>query len=156
MIDKDDPGGICLNRGCIPSKLLLYPAELVRTIERAGEFGIQNTITTIDFPAVMKRMQFTIKSDRDVIQGELSNTPHLDYYHAVAEFVAPYTLKVADQTIKSKRIFLCTGSKPTLLPIKNLDKIPYLSSDSILSLSCQRISHSGKEKRSNHFCKIFK
>ncbi len=36
VIDKDEPGGICLTRGCIPSKILLYPAELVRTIERAG------------------------------------------------------------------------------------------------------------------------
>jgi mycothione reductase len=33
IIDKDDAGGICLTRGCIPSKLLLYPAELVREIE---------------------------------------------------------------------------------------------------------------------------
>lgn len=40
VIDKDEPGGICLTRGCIPSKILLYPAELVRTIERAGMFGI--------------------------------------------------------------------------------------------------------------------
>ena len=133
VIDKDDPGGICLNRGCIPSKLLLYPAELVRTVERAGEFGMQTSIKKIDFPAVMRKMQTLIKKDRDAIQAELSNTPHLDYYHAVAEFVAPYTLKVADQTIKSKRIFLCTGSKPSLPPIKNLDKVPYLTSDTILS-----------------------
>jgi mycothione reductase len=134
VIDKDDPGGICLNRGCIPSKLLLYPAELVRTLQRAGEFGIRNSIDAIDFPAVMQRMQSIIKRDRDAIQAELSDTPHLDYYHAVGEFVGPYTLKVADQTIKSKRIFLCTGSEPSLPPIKNLDTVPYLTSDTILSL----------------------
>ncbi|HUT38855.1 MAG TPA: hypothetical protein VMW77_06085, partial [Methanoregula sp.] len=45
VIDKDDPGGICLTRGCIPSKLLLYPAEVVRSVERSGEFGIESTIT---------------------------------------------------------------------------------------------------------------
>ncbi len=39
VIDKDEPGGICLTRGCIPSKILLYPAELVRTIEKARELG---------------------------------------------------------------------------------------------------------------------
>jgi len=38
IIDKDEPGGICLTRGCIPSKILLYPAELVRTIQSAREF----------------------------------------------------------------------------------------------------------------------
>lgn len=39
-IDKDEPGGICLTRGCIQSKILLYPAELVRTVESAARFGI--------------------------------------------------------------------------------------------------------------------
>jgi dihydrolipoamide dehydrogenase len=134
VIDKDDPGGICLNRGCIPSKLLLYPAELVRAVQRSGDFGIQSTITKIDFPAVMQRMRDIITGDRNAMRVELKNTPHLDYYPAVAEFTAPYTLKVGDQTIKSKRIFLCTGSKPSLPPIKDLDKVPYYTSDTILSL----------------------
>ena len=39
VIDKDEPGGICLTRGCIPSKILLYPAEVLSTVRRAGEFG---------------------------------------------------------------------------------------------------------------------
>src|SRR6267143_2436685 len=39
VIDKDEPGGICLTRGCIPSKILLYPAELVRKIEEARDLG---------------------------------------------------------------------------------------------------------------------
>jgi dihydrolipoamide dehydrogenase len=134
VIDKDDPGGICLTRGCIPSKLLLYPAEVVRSVERSGEFGIESTITKIDFPAVMQRMRTIIKNDIDGIRAGLSGNPHLDYYHAIAEFTAPYTLKVGDQTIKSKRIFLCTGSKPSLPPVKGLDKVPYLTSDTILAL----------------------
>jgi mycothione reductase len=134
VIDKDDPGGICLTRGCIPSKLLLYPAEVIRNVERSGEFGIESTITKIDFPAVMQRMRTIIKNDIDGIRAGLSGNPHLDYYHAIAEFTAPYTLKVGDQTIKSKRIFLCTGSKPSLPPVKGLDTIPYLTSDSILTL----------------------
>lgn len=134
VIDKDDPGGICLTRGCIPSKLLLYPAELVRIVERSEEFGIQNTITSIDFPAIIQRMRTIVKSDSDAIRAGLSNTPHLDYYHAIAEFTAPYTIKIGDQTIKSKRIFLCTGSKPSLPPIKGLDSVSYLTSDTILSL----------------------
>ncbi len=47
VIDKDEPGGICLTRGCIPSKLLLYPAELVREIETAGKFGIDVEVKNI-------------------------------------------------------------------------------------------------------------
>lgn len=57
IIDKDEPGGICLTRGCIPSKILLYSAELVRTIERAREFGISADIKNVDFQKVMQRMR---------------------------------------------------------------------------------------------------
>ena len=57
VIDKDEPGGICLTRGCIPSKLLIYPAELVRTIEKARTFGIDSEIKKVDFKKVMERMR---------------------------------------------------------------------------------------------------
>ena len=53
IIDKDDPGGICLTRGCIPSKLLIYPADVVRLIQRSLEFGIASTIKKIDFGLIM-------------------------------------------------------------------------------------------------------
>src|SRR6056297_4210366 len=60
VIDKDDPGGICLTRGCIPSKMLLYPAELVREIGRADKFGIDAQIKSIDFNFIMERMRSSI------------------------------------------------------------------------------------------------
>ncbi|MGQ9539311.1 MAG: hypothetical protein ACUVTE_07035 [Candidatus Bathycorpusculaceae bacterium] len=47
VIDKDEPGGICLTRGCIPSKMPLYSAELVRTIEKARELGIDAEIKSV-------------------------------------------------------------------------------------------------------------
>ncbi|MGB9622374.1 MAG: dihydrolipoyl dehydrogenase, partial [Candidatus Bathyarchaeia archaeon] len=67
VIDKDEPGGICLTRGCIPSKILLYPAELVRTIEKAGELGVYARISRIDFEKVMDRMRSSIRSDINAI-----------------------------------------------------------------------------------------
>ena len=48
VIDKDELGGICLIRGCIPSKILLYPAEMRSTIKRANEFGIDVQLRKID------------------------------------------------------------------------------------------------------------
>src|SRR2546430_1359460 len=57
VIDKDEPGGICLTRGCIPSKILLYPAELVRKIEEARDLGIDTQIKKISFEFVMDRMR---------------------------------------------------------------------------------------------------
>jgi mycothione reductase len=135
VIDKDQPGGICLTRGCIPSKILLYPAELVRTIEGAGEFGISLDLKKVSFRSVMERMRTLIGKDIDDVRQGLSNSRNVDYYRAIAEFTAPYMLKVGKGTITSKTIFLCTGSKPLIPPIEGLEKAGYLTSDTLLEMN---------------------
>ena len=134
IIDKDEPGGICLTRGCIPSKLLLYPAEIVRTIEEAEELGVEIEIKKIDFSKIMNRMRTLIGKDIDSIREGLSSSPNIDYYHALAEFVSPYTLMVEEETVKSNMIFLCLGSKAIIPPIEGLESVGYLTSDTVLNL----------------------
>jgi len=135
VIDKDEPGGICLTRGCIPSKILLYPAELVRTVEKARELGVSAKIDNINFQAVMERMRTLINRDIDQIREGLSSSKNIDYYHAPAEFISPYTLRVDGSEIRSKMIFLCIGSKIIIPPIKGLDKVKYHTSDTVLKLT---------------------
>jgi len=135
IIDKDEPGGICLTRGCIPSKILLYPAELVRTVARAGEFGIDVVVRKVDFGRIMERMRTLIYEDINMIRDGLTHSKNIDFYNAVAEFVAPYTLKVGHETITSKMIFLCTGSKPLIPTIKNLKEVGYHTSDTLLKMN---------------------
>jgi mycothione reductase len=132
VIDKDEPGGICLTRGCIPSKILLYPAEVVRTIQRASIFGIEVDLKTVNFAQVMKRMRTIVDKDIESIRQGLSSSPNIDYYHATAEFTGPYTLKVQDETIRSNMIFLSTGSQTTIPQIDGLKEAGYLTSDTIL------------------------
>ncbi|WP_406660271.1 dihydrolipoyl dehydrogenase [Methanolobus sp. ZRKC3] len=134
VIDKDDPGGICLTRGCIPSKLLLYPAELVRDIGRASKFGITTKIEDIDFNVVMEHMRSSISEDIEGIRHSLSHNPRIDFYNEAAEFVSPYTLNVGTETISSKMIFLSAGSKPMIPPIKGLEEAAYLTSDTVLAM----------------------
>ncbi len=130
VIDKDEPGGICLTRGCIPSKILLYPAELVRTIEKARELGVDAKIASINFQMVMERMRTLINRDIDQIREGLSSSKNIDYYHAPAEFISPYTMRVNGIEISSKMIFLCIGSKIIIPNVKGLDKVNYHTSDS--------------------------
>ena len=134
IIDKDEPGGICLTRGCIPSKILLYPAEMVRTIEEARELGVEIEIKKIDFQKIMNRMHTLIDGDIDSIREGLASSPNIDYYREVAEFVSPYTMKVGVETIESKMIFLCLGSKAIIPPIEGLESVGYITSDTILNL----------------------
>ncbi|UCG00959.1 MAG: dihydrolipoyl dehydrogenase [Candidatus Heimdallarchaeota archaeon] len=134
VIDKDEPGGICLTRGCIPTKILLYPAELIRVIEHAKQLGISLEIDDVNFTEIMARMRSLIDEDIENIREGLSRSEDIDYYPTVAEFSAPYELKVGEEIITSKFIFLCTGSKPIIPPIKGLEKIGYHTSDNILHI----------------------
>lgn len=135
LVDKDEPGGICLTRGCIPSKMLLYPAELVRDINRASNFGISASIEGIDFKMVMERMHTSISEDVESIRHGYTHIPRLDFYNETAEFVSPYTMKVGEGFISSKMIFLCSGSKPAIPLVKGLKDIDFLTSDDVLELT---------------------
>ena len=135
VIDKDEPGGICLTRGCIPSKILLYPAEVLRTIEEAGRFGISVEVKRVDFGAVMGRMRRLIDADIDSIRRGLSESDNIDYYHAQAEFVAPYTMKVEGETIMGKMFLLGAGSAAVIPKVEGLEGAGYLTSDTVLHLT---------------------
>ncbi|MFO7618802.1 MAG: dihydrolipoyl dehydrogenase [Thermoplasmata archaeon] len=135
VIDKDDPGGICLTRGCIPTKMLVHPAEIVRIIQDAGKFGIDAPIKKIDFQRVMARMREHVKPQIEGIRKGLGSSQNLDYYPVAAEFVGPYTLKVGGETIKSKLMLLCLGSEVAIPPIPGLEKAKYHTSDTILDIN---------------------
>lgn len=134
VIDKDEPGGICLTRGCIPTKILLYPAEVIRIIESAKNFGINVDIKNIDFSRVMDRMRSLIYRDINGIRHGLLNSPNIDYYRYVGEFIKPYILRVGTDTITAKKILICSGSKPSIPPIKGLLDVGFLTSDTVLKL----------------------
>lgn len=134
VVDKDDPGGICLTRGCIPSKILVYPAEIRRTLEEAARLGVDARIMQMDFKAIMERMRSIVAKDVEEIRKGLSGANGVDYYRDVAEFVSPYELRVGGETINSKMIFLCLGSRPLVPPIHGLNNIGYYTSDTILGI----------------------
>ncbi len=64
LVDKDPLGGTCLNRGCIPSKMIIYPADVVQEARRASALGVKATIEEIDFKAIMGRMRASVAHDR--------------------------------------------------------------------------------------------
>lgn len=135
VIDKDAPGGICLTRGCIPSKILLYPAELVRIIEESGKFGVDLDFKHIDFKKVMERMRSLVYPKIQTIRTGLSHIKNVDYYAGTAEFVSPYTLRVNGDLLTAKMVILCLGSKPLISAVNGLENVGYYTSDTILEMS---------------------
>jgi dihydrolipoamide dehydrogenase len=92
VIDEDDPGGICLTRGRIPTKILVYPAERLKAVEGAETLGIDDQIKRVDFKGIMERMRAVLERDIGDIRKGLAEAGNIDYDHGVAEFVAPYRL----------------------------------------------------------------
>jgi len=134
LVDKGNVGGTCLNVGCIPSKMLIYPADRAVEITEAGKFGIDAKIRTIDFSRVMSRMKTTIAMGRKYLKREIMNSENLDFYNREAHFVGDYLLKIKDAVISGKKIFIVSGSRPSIPPIEGLDGIDYLTNESVLKL----------------------
>jgi len=134
VIDRDEPGGICLTRGCIPSKILVSSADVIREIESANMFGIDASKPTVDFPRVMERMRLMVSDDINQIGRSLRSVPNVKFFQKTAEFTAPMTLSVDGKLITAPRIFLCTGSRPAIPPINGLEETGYLTSDTLLAI----------------------
>lgn len=135
VIDKDIPGGICLTRGCIPSKLILYPAEIISYIESAKKFGIDANIESVNFTYIMKSMRKKIMEDVKAIEKGLESNKYIDFYNSTGRFVDDYTMKIGNSIIHGKKFIICSGSKPSIPPIKGLEETGYLTSESFLKLN---------------------
>lgn len=135
VIENEDPGGICLTRGCIPSKMLLYPAELVDHIREAKKFGIDAKVDDIDFSHIMKRMRKHTKGESKNIEKNLQRSHDIDFYQGTARFVEDYTIVINDNTIEGRKIIIGSGSRNIKPPIENLEKVGYLTSKTVLDIN---------------------
>lgn len=134
LVDSGPVGGTCLNVGCIPSKLLIYPADRVMEIREAAALGIRVEIRSVDFPFIMERMRSIIQGDRKQSRENVEAAAGLDFYPEEARFVEDYTLEVGDRRIRGERIFISSGARPFVPPIQGLDGVDYLTNETVLDL----------------------
>lgn len=134
LIDKGPVGGTCLNVGCIPTKLMIYPADRLMEIREASGFGIEAEIGDIDFSRIMSHMRSHVAANHDRIRNFLEKTKEFDFYLGEARFIGDHTLEINGQSIKGELIFLASGARPRIPPIQGIDSIPYLTNESVLQL----------------------
>ena len=133
LIERGPLGGTCANRGCIPSKILLYPADVVDIIKNARKFGINAKIDSIDFKGIMERMRKIVAEDQKR-EHYVEQVPNLKWYKGIGEFVGDYTLKVNGTKIKADAVFIVSGARPYIPPLEGLDNVDCLTSATLIEL----------------------
>ncbi len=134
LIDKGNVGGTCLNNGCVPSKMLIYTADRVMATREDSNLGIHTEIIDIDFGAVMARMRNAVTNGRNSIKKAIEESENLDFIDGEGYFIDEHTIEAGGQEIKGEKIFIASGSRPLIPPIKGLDRIKYLTNESVLEL----------------------
>ena len=134
VVESGPMGGTCLNRGCVPSKMLIYPADVVTVLKEAEKVGINATVNSIDFKKIMDRMHTLVNGDSDKSARAMDDTPELTWFKETGEFTSNYTMQVGEHTIKAEKIFIVSGARPAVPPVKGIANVNYLTSDTVLEL----------------------
>ncbi|MFW9831780.1 MAG: FAD-dependent oxidoreductase, partial [Candidatus Thorarchaeota archaeon] len=134
-VDRGPLGGTCLNVGCIPSKMLIYPADRVVEIQEAKKLGIEAKIINIDFKAIMARMRKPIDDSLAHMRAGLQHAKNLDFYETEGHFTDNYTMEVAGEKIQGNKIFIVAGARPSIPSIKGLDQVNYLTNETLLKIT---------------------
>src|SRR3954469_19559791 len=93
LIEKERPGGVCLNWGCIPTKAMLRSAEVFQTVRDAAEFGVHADNVQLDFTAVRSRKDDIVKGLTDGVAG-LLKTNGVTVINGHARFTGPTSIEV--------------------------------------------------------------
>jgi mycothione reductase len=134
LVDKGPLGGTCANLGCIPSKMLIFAADRIAEIQEAKKLGIEAEIRNIDFNFIMERMRKTVREEQERMRHELPYVENLDFYEGEGHFVNDYTIEVTGEKIKGEKVFIASGSRPLIPPIKGLDSVDFLTNETVLQL----------------------
>lgn len=134
LVERGPAGGTCLNNGCIPSKMLIYPADVIRTLQDARAVGVTGSIDEIDFKRIMSRMHEVVDESRRHLEESLEARENLTWYRETGQFTADYILKTGDKTLTAPRFVIASGARSLVPPIPGLREAGYLDNVSLLKL----------------------
>ncbi len=134
LVEHGKMGGTCINVGCVPSKMLIYPADIIATLKTADQLGIHAAVNSVDFSNIMKRMHTLINHDSMHQAAAVKATPELTWFQEKGEFISDYTIKVGVHTISAKIIFIASGAYTSIPQVKGIENTSYLTSETVLEL----------------------
>ncbi|NHJ23202.1 MAG: dihydrolipoyl dehydrogenase [Candidatus Lokiarchaeota archaeon] len=135
LVEDTKLGATCLTRGCIPSKVLVHPADLIREAEHAKKVGLTFKVEEINWDFIAKRMWSQIDESREIEKG-LSEVPNLKLYKGIGEFIGEYEMQVKSVKsgevighFKAEKFVLTSGARSFIPPIEGLEEAGYITNE---------------------------
>jgi pyruvate/2-oxoglutarate dehydrogenase complex dihydrolipoamide dehydrogenase (E3) component len=136
LVERHLMGGDCLNVGCVPSKALLRAARAVAEVRRAGEFGVRVPEgVSVDFPAIMERMRRLRADISPHDSAQRYRDMGIDVFIGEAKFASPESVEVSGKSLRFAKAVIATGARAAAPPIPGLADVPYLTNESVFSLT---------------------
>jgi len=136
VVERDELGGVCLNRGCIPTKAMLRSAEVLTTMRHAGDYGVTAENVGFDFEKVISRREKVVKQLTTGV-GSLLKSYDTIVLKGTAKLAERGKVRLtgsSDDTVNTKNVIIATGSVPAKLPIPGGDGPGVIDSDGALAL----------------------
>jgi mycothione reductase len=136
IVERDVFGGTCLNRGCIPSKMFVYPADVAVAASSSDKLGIDTQFNGADWAAIRDRVFGRIDAiSADGREYRAQGNPDVTLIEGTAAFVDTHVLDVEGRRITAPNILLAAGARPVAPPITGLMETGFHTSDSIMRLA---------------------
>lgn len=132
VVESGPFGGTCLNRGCIPSKMLVHVADVARTVRRARLFGVDARIEAIDWDYIVERVFAEIDAEGAGIEEANRRSAAIDVIKGDARFIGPKLLEVDGRRLTADTIVIAAGSRPSVPDIEGFDGMPVHTSDDVM------------------------
>jgi mycothione reductase len=135
LIESGAFGGTCINRGCIPTKMFAYTADLAMQVRKASQFGLAATLERVDWPAIRDRIITRVDETSLAGRKERADSPDCTVFEGHARFAGPHELVINDDTcIEAEQIVIATGGRPAIPAVVENAGIEFHTSDTILRL----------------------
>ena len=136
MIERGQFGGTCVNTGCTPTKAMVASARAAWVARRASDYGVEVTgPVSVDMTRVKARKDAIVGRSRRSVEDWMRSLPNATVLRGHARFVDGRTVRVGNDVLTAPRIFIDVGGRPLVPKMPGVDRVPHLTSDSILELS---------------------
>ena len=136
LVEMGAFGGTCLNVGCIPSKMLVHPADLAASTVHANRLGVDLDLRGVRWREIQERIFGRIDPMAADGRGYRQRSDNVTVFDARARFVGPRELEVgAADTVAADRVVIAAGSRPVVPYLPGLSSVEFHTSDTVMRLS---------------------